>query len=190
MGRWETELLSRAKIKPLIFYRFVDDIFGIFVGTVDQLKEFHQMANSIHHNIKVDLRHSTKEIDFLDVRVGLTDDRFTTDLYTKPNDKKTYLHYRSNYPQSVKDAIPFGLFARAKRICSNEEAFVEQSQIIKDRLAQRGYPQKVIHTQFEKVKKCDRSRLLHRREQRSIKHRVPLVVTFSNHLPDIRKMLE
>ena len=190
MGRWETELLSRAKIKPLIFYRFVDDIFGIFGGTVEQLNEFHQMANSIHPNIEVDLRHSTREIDFLDVRVGLIDGSFTTDLYTKPNDKKTYLHYRSDHPQSVKDAIPLGLFARAKRICSTEDKFVKQSQIIKDRLTQRGYPEKVIHKQYEKIKRSDRSSLLERKKQRSNKHRVPLAVTFSKHLPDIRKILK
>ena len=32
VGSWETELLARTEVKPLIFYRFVDDIFGVFIG--------------------------------------------------------------------------------------------------------------------------------------------------------------
>ena len=54
-------------------------------------------------------------IEFLDVVVKLDDRGFlTTDLYTKPTDSKSYLHFSSDHPIHTKKAIPFGLGLRAK----------------------------------------------------------------------------
>ena len=38
MGQWEKEILDKADIKPTVYYRYVDDIFGIFEGTEEELK--------------------------------------------------------------------------------------------------------------------------------------------------------
>ncbi len=64
-----TYLFERAKVKLYMYKRFVDDIFGIWGGTLEELYEFHRLANSIHNNIKVDLRTSTVSIKMLDTRL-------------------------------------------------------------------------------------------------------------------------
>ena len=70
MGKWEEEHLTEVQIKPTMYVRYVDDIFGLWSDTEDELKEFHKTArNNIDENMKVDLRVSNKEIEFLDVLV-------------------------------------------------------------------------------------------------------------------------
>ena len=47
------------------FYkRFIDDGFGIWTGSEEDLKEFAAFANGIHGNIKVELRYDQKQIEF------------------------------------------------------------------------------------------------------------------------------
>ena len=66
--------------------RYIDDIFGIWDGTEEELKLFHKAANSVHSNIEVDLRFSEAKIDFLDVTISIENGFLTTDLYAKSTD--------------------------------------------------------------------------------------------------------
>ena len=52
MGDWEEELTKRAKTKPFLYVRYVDDIFGIWERDQEELLEFHKTANSICEQIQ------------------------------------------------------------------------------------------------------------------------------------------
>ena len=51
MRKWDEELL-KAKVTTLFYKRFIDDGFGIWTGSEEQLKEFAVFANLIHGNIR------------------------------------------------------------------------------------------------------------------------------------------
>ena len=193
MGAWETELLSKSFLKPLKWFRFIDDIWGIWVHGEDTLRDFHTLANQIHPSIKVDLRSSSSSIEFLDVEVLLSESGYlTTNLYTKPTDARAYLHYASDHPPCVKRAIPRGLGMRIKRICSNQRDYHRHKQRLFDRLKERGYPAGELSAELEKVDRMERADLLGRTGRRKGKKedgRVPMVVTFSSFLPDIRAIM-
>ena len=116
LGEWEKSLLQNCEKKPMSYFRYVDDIWGLWTGSITELQDFHEKANSIHPNIQVDLRYGTENIEFLDVRVSIIDNHITTDLFSKPSDKHLYLHNESCNPTSVKQAIPYGLGVRIKHI--------------------------------------------------------------------------
>ncbi len=80
MGKWEKQLLDRPTVKPFVFVRCIDNIFGVWVGTMEKLLEFNKVANSIYENIKVDLRTSTTEIEYVDVNVRKVGTKFISDL--------------------------------------------------------------------------------------------------------------
>ena len=65
MGQWEKQLLSNAPFKPMIYWRYIDDIFGIWLHGEQELVRFHERANQIHPKIQVDLRTSHSQIEFL-----------------------------------------------------------------------------------------------------------------------------
>ena len=133
---------------------------------------------------------SCSSIDFLDVTVNLHNGFLATDLYTKPTDSNNYLHFSSDHPIHVKRAVPLNLAMRLKRICSSHADYVKHMKDLKTRLLARGYPESIINTSFRKADKTDRTQLL-QNKARTVKKvdRVPMVVTFSSHLPDINMIL-
>lgn len=41
-----------------IFYRYIDDIFGIFAGTEEELRQYHSELNKFHPDLKFTLEWS------------------------------------------------------------------------------------------------------------------------------------
>ena len=123
------------------------------------------------------------------MKVDIIGNKLNTDVYTKPTDTKAYLHHSSDHPSHTKRAIPSGLAMRAKRICSTETGFRQQAKEVRNHLLRRGYPEREIRKSIQKVEKMDRSELLKNQVKRQRKEGVPLVVTYSSHLPNINKIL-
>lgn len=189
MGEWEKELFRRSPYLPIAYFRYVDDIFGLWSNGMEELNKFHEIANSIHPRIKVDLRHSSEKIEFLDVNVCIINNKIETELFTKETDKHLYLHSTSCHPKSVKTAIPYGLGIRAKRICSQNEKYTENRHKIKHHLSKRGYNPHFVDKELRKVDKLNRDDLLKYRQKDQKMDRVPMVLTFSNSLPNVRNVL-
>ena len=120
--------------------------------------------------------------------VRISGQHLTTDLYTKPTDTKAYLHYSSDHPSHTKKAIPTGLAMRAKMICSYDSDFEMHAFDLFKKLASRGYPEGEVRRDIDKVRKMDRAKLLKGRRVKQ-KEGVPLVVTYSSHLPNINRIL-
>ena len=193
MGAWEKELLSSTAVPPDKWFRYIDDIWGLWSHGEEALREFHELANRIHPNIKVDLRISDKSIEFLDVEILLSESgNISTNLHTKPTDARAYLHYSSDHPPCVKRAIPKGLGMRIKRICSNQSDYQHHREKLINRLRERGYPREEVTNELRKVDRMKREALLTTKDGTRTREgsRVPMVVTFSSFLPDIRGILK
>ena len=105
LGDWEKKLLQKSEYLPAQYWRYIDDIWGIWEHGFDKLHEFHNLANSLHSRIKIELRFSSAQIEFLDVNVSINNGHNKTDLFSKDTDKHMYLHVTSSHPNSVKNAI-------------------------------------------------------------------------------------
>ena len=116
MGKFEQQAIDNALlIKPIIWWRFIDDIFMIWTHGEEHLKTFkftHEYFNSLHQTLP-----------FPDVQVHLiTNHGIQTDLHTKPTDKRQYV------PNHTKKAIQFSLFLLIRCICSTDTSFDQRSQ--------------------------------------------------------------
>ena len=191
MRTWDRQLLTTAEKTPTMYVRFVDDIFGTWDHGVEALLQFQKQANSIHPNIKIELKWDHQEIAFLDTLVKLDNGKLETCLYSKPTDKHTYLHIKSEHPSSVKKAIPYGLAIRLKRISSKDDDYQREKKRLTQQLRKRGYPGKLIKGQLAKVDTKRREDLLVYRETDKRKNdRVPFVITYSSSLPDVRGIVQ
>ncbi|XP_052223979.1 uncharacterized protein LOC127839634 [Dreissena polymorpha] len=161
MGAWETELFSKSSKHPIAFFRFVDDVWGLWTHGLEALKTFHAVANEIHPRIQLELRYSTEQLEFLDTMTSIRKGRLVSDLYTKPTDRHLYLHMDSSHTESRKKAIPYGLGVRLKRICSEETDYKKHRDEIKEQLQKRGYNGRFVETELKKVDSKKRENLLH-----------------------------
>ena len=116
-------------IYPLrMFKRFLDDIFTIFCGTLENLHGFHNEINKLHPNIKFTLEHTSpqfpidgqteilpcgclpkKSLSFLDTSCSIVDGKIVTDLYRKPTDRNTYLLPSSCHLSHTTNSIPYSM---------------------------------------------------------------------------------
>ena len=188
MGKWENELFQRCENRPSSYYRYIDDIWGVWNYGEEKLLEFVRIANEIHPNIKLELRYSKQTIEFLDVQISIENGHLKTDLFTKETDRHLYLHKSSNHPWKTKEAIPYGLGLRLKRICSTEESYKTRRNELKTHLTKRGYKNNELEKQLTKADALDRKELLKYNTKKS-NDRVPLVLTFSDALPNVHNIV-
>ena len=119
MGEFEEKFIyPRIKEKSLIYLRYIDDIFMVWTGTIDQLTNFKESINLTHDSIKFTFEQSKTEINFLDTTVYIRESMLYTLTFKKPTDRANYLQNTSYHPNTLKKNIPYGQAIRLKRICT------------------------------------------------------------------------
>ena len=156
----EQEILKNSKLKPRIWHCFIDDVFIIWTHRKNKLEDVLDHINRVHETIKFTAEYSMTEIAFLDTLVYKLSGNWATKVYHKKTDEKMYLHYSSAHPRSQKNAIPYSLFVRCKRICTETRHFFMEVQDITQKLAHRGYQHELIVKSFLKANKQNRDDLL------------------------------
>nr|XP_045606992.1 uncharacterized protein LOC123763719 [Procambarus clarkii] len=140
---------------PAVYFRYIDDIFGIMEDGFPRLEGFFSWSNTVHENLKFTLEHSDSTINFLDTTVYI--DQLTRDLHTKayykPTNLHTYLKFDSSHPLAFKKSLPYSLGLRLKRINSKEETLYPQLDDLWDMFRNRDYPETIIPGETQRKNK-------------------------------------
>ena len=185
----EEKLLEEAQYKPFIWWRFIDDIFLVWLHGEEKLSEFINFLNGAHHSIKFTAEWFKEKINFLDVQVIREGTKLMTDLYSKPTDTHQLLHRTSCHPNHTKKGIPYSQALRMRRICSEDRFFENRVADLKTWLLDRGYTEGDIDEQVDRVKGLDRVSLLSRQQQPKDDTRIPLVFTYHPALHRVYEVL-
>ena len=78
--------MNSFRVKPLLFFRYLDDIFALWQGDIESLKEYEKFLNSLIPDIKIKLEFSPKEINFLDTTIYISENKLLTKIYFKDTD--------------------------------------------------------------------------------------------------------
>eukprot|EP00061_Rhincodon_typus_P003000 g19045.t1 len=108
---------------PHLFFHYIGDCISAALCSHEELEQFINFTNIFHPKLKFTWTISNTSLSFLDPSVSVSDGRLITDIYFKPTDSHSYLHYTSSHPPSYKNAIPYSQFLRLHRICSQDRAF-------------------------------------------------------------------
>ena len=161
MDRFETNALDNWDKKPLVWLRFIDDIFMIWTHGEEELLKFIRYLNSIHEKIKFTHEYSTESINFLDTTVKIdTDSLLYTTLYEKPTDTHLYLHYSSAHHKPCHTKGPYGQFLRIRRICTRNQDFIHHGFKLMEYYLNRGYPLKNLKKHMLRAAKFTQDELL------------------------------
>lgn len=115
MDKLERDFMSTRNLIPLVWWRYIDDIFMIWQHSREELCSFLDALNGFHETIKFTAEISETSVNFLDTTVRKDEnDSITTDLYTKPTDSHLYLHYSSYHPKHQKQSLPYSQALRLR----------------------------------------------------------------------------
>jgi len=190
MGHLEKKILEEVDFEPLIYLRYIDDIFMIWTAGEHALLEFIEFCNTYHETIKFTAEYNSDKIIFLDtyVHIDPTSHEAYTSLYTKPTDTHSYLRYDSAHTRHSKNAGPYGQLLRVKRNCSRTEDYEREAQIMLEHYRRRGYPEMVLQDALTKSNQKNREDLLSPRVRKENKRPV-LVLTYHPKLQGIQNTI-
>ena len=170
MDRFEETLLeefyNKTGKKPVVWWRYIDDIFVIWKDGDESLKEFLNFTQNfsthkkMKSNIKFTVSQSTEEVNFLDVRIISKNGNITTSVYSKPTDSHLYLNSKSNHPRHIIRNIPKSQFLRLRRICSDTADFMQQCGKYMKYFTQRGYNEEKLKNTIREVSSMKREDIL------------------------------
>ena len=153
----ESEILENcpAHLKPIVWLRYVDDIFIIFKGTEEQFNEFFNYVNSFLPSIQFTVEYEVDhKIPFLDVLVrhNPVSKSFEFTVYRKPTNSESYIHFYSFHSDNIKSNVIVNFVTRAYRICDPQ--YLEQELIHINRTFKKlCYPEFFIQKAFSRAKR-------------------------------------
>ena len=151
MADWEETVLPKCKKRPREYFRFLDDIWGIWTGSMEEFQVLVGELNAHHPSIRVKTSLQRTEINFLDVvtfkgpefkNTGKLDTR----VFFKPTDTHDLLHRSSFHPRHTFRGIVKSQFIRFNRICSRVEDRDIATKVLWVALRRRGYPRTLLRS--------------------------------------------
>ena len=107
MDRVEQDFLETQELQPLLWLRYIDDIFFIWTHGKEELKKFMEKFNNFTPNLRFTYESSEKSISFFDLIIIVSEQKLKTALHIKSTDCNQYLHYTSSHPEHTKCSVVF-----------------------------------------------------------------------------------
>ena len=150
VGYNEKELFDKVS-KPIMYYRYVDDIFACFSNAAE-CDVFASKLNAMHHSLSFTCeKEADGRISFLDVWIH-KERKFLTSIYRKKTFTGQYIKWQSFCPRKRKTKLIATLVHRAMKICSASK-LNDEIDFIKKMLRSNGYPDDVIQENITRTLK-------------------------------------
>ena len=143
---YEKEWLDNcpSHFKPVVYKRYVDDIFVLF-SSREHLQLFVDYMNKQHKCIKFTSEtECNNSFSFLDIKIARQDNQFKTSVYRKPTFSGVFTHYESYLDNSYKKSLIYTLLSRCFSICSDYTLFHLEVEKLREILKKNSYPVGVI----------------------------------------------
>ena len=156
-GLHEIEFLPEFKSNLLLYVRFIDDVFGIWIPTdnptTDELSWLQLKAEvNNNHGLEWEFEDRSMAVNFLDmtVRIDSTNGSIKTSLYEKPMALYLFIPPHSAHPPGVLTGHIFGNLLRIFRLNSDEADIIKDTLTFYDRFLVRGHKRDVLTPLFLK----------------------------------------
>lgn len=154
MAEWETAALEKCEKKPLHYYRYLDDIWGIWMHSEEEFNIFLDTLNNHNPSIKLKATVDQNSINFLDTTT-FKGPKFTQHnqldikVYFKETDTHTLLHKNSYHPKHTFAGLIKSQLLRFHRICTRKDDFKRATKVLFSALSTRGYSRTFLRSCFK-----------------------------------------
>lgn len=151
MADWEEKALSRCHKLPIIYLRYLDDIFGIWTHGQAEFDSFLTILNNQHPSIRLTSEISYESVNFLDTTI-FKGDRFKetgvvdSKVFFKPTDTHQLLHKESFHPKHTFSGILKSQILRFRRISNNDADFESATNTLFNSLRHRNYSARLLRS--------------------------------------------
>lgn len=153
------------------FFRYIDDVFGVWSGNEDEFNSFFNDFNNFDPFIKFTNTGLVRELNVLDTTVSYNDkEKLKVKLFTKPTDRKMLLNFNSSHPLHIKKALPYMMARRVVMISSENEDKWKELLTLGEVFFRRGYPMRIIKEGFMKALKLTREDCLNSERKKVSQH--------------------
>ena len=120
---WEERLLSLTNLAPIVWYRYIDIIFGIWNYSMGDFNIFFNLANNIDNNIKITKEYSFTNITFLDLNISKATSLLQFSVSFKEYNSHTIISPLSINPSHTFRGVIFSHIYRWALLSSNRSCF-------------------------------------------------------------------
>ena len=200
MNKFETNLLNDYFIKtgkrPLIWFRFIDDIFFIWNDDPSSLNHFIEFCQNysktkrMKSKIKFEVFQSTESVNFLDVTIKITNGTISTTVFSKPTDAHIYLNASSCHPEHLIKNIPKSQFLRLRKLCSDTSEYLNQSNKYIKFFIQRGYDSMYLKKLTKEMLSLSQNQLLKPKPQSTNDSKSIFITTWHPALKSLKSIID
>lgn len=175
MAHWEENALKKCPKKPLYYFRYLDDIFGLWTFSKEDFQDFITILDT--HDPSIRLKHvlNQERIDFLDTTIYKgpsfsANQTLDIKVFFKETDTHSLLFKTSFHPKHTYRGLVKSQLIRFKRICTKHDDFKDAVNILFSSLRKRGYCRSFLRqclSTFENT------------QQKTKSEPIPLITTFS-----------
>ena len=183
MAVFEEKVVYKYHLQPLLWLRYIDDIFILWQHGPEEFDKFVTYLNNNDYGLDFTRDGSSLRVNFLDITAILEGNHIETELYIKPTSSLSYLHRSSCHPSHVFKSLPYGEFLRTRRNCSKLDAFDRYASVLKEAFLKRGYNPDELNLAMAKARALDRTSLLQPKEGTSSQPEPQQSVTFEPQKP-------
>lgn len=153
MASWETAALEKCSLKPLHYYRYLDDIWGIWTHSKNEFETFLNILNNHNPSIKLKATTNKYKVDFLDTTTFKgpkfkSENKLDIKIYFKDTDTHALLHMSSFHPKHTFAGLIKSQLLRFHRICTQRDDFVKATKVLFAALSSRGYSRTFLRSCF------------------------------------------
>lgn len=164
MLEFDDKLQSGFYIRPRFYFRFLDDTFFLWPGTITQLKEFENYLNSLIPDITITLNYHNQAISFLDITIYKNTihsptgaaTSLQTKVFFKPTDNHQLLHCASFHPKHTQRGVLKSQITRFKRLSSTKTDFDSACSTLFAALKNRGYSKRLLRKCKQEIWNMDK----------------------------------
>ena len=152
----ENPIIKKYPANLLLYKRYIDDIFGIWVHDDDEnedkrkYNEFKAAIDS-YEGLDWDFEPLTQSLDYLDIVISIRGHRLHTTLFEKSTSLHLYIPPHSAHAPGVLTGLVLGMCQRIYTLCSDQEDISSLLRIFLFRLRARGYRDGVLLPLFHRA---------------------------------------
>ena len=175
-------------VQPLLWLRFLDDIFMIWDDSEEKLLQFFEEINKFHETIKFTYNYAV----FLDVKIEKSQDEnlCTSVFFEKDTNVHQYVEFSSCHPLSCKKGIPYSQAKRYRRITSDNDIFKRDLNRLETYFQTRNYPADILSEAIQKASNLTvEEALMSNSCKQNNQSIIPFVCSYNPSLPNIGKII-